>query len=105
MLHQINHPIASSKVLISGSGNVAQYAALKVLELGGHVLSLSDSKGSLIAKQHDAGFTKEDIAVIAQIKLDRGYLKGFAEEPHVQERFEYHEGKDFPSRFSNVKVA
>ena len=32
------------KVVISGSGNVAQYAALKVIELGGIVMSLSDSK-------------------------------------------------------------
>ncbi len=37
------------KVTISGSGNVAQYAALKVIELGGTVVSLSDSKGSIIS--------------------------------------------------------
>ncbi len=33
-------------VAISGSGNVAQYTALKVMELGATVLTLSDSKGS-----------------------------------------------------------
>ncbi|KXN84491.1 NADP-specific glutamate dehydrogenase [Leucoagaricus sp. SymC.cos] len=46
----------STLVAISGSGNVAQFTALKVIELGGTVLSLSDSGGSLIAEK---GYTKE----------------------------------------------
>jgi glutamate dehydrogenase (NADP+) len=33
---------------ISGSGNVAQYAAEKALELGGKVISFSDSSGTII---------------------------------------------------------
>ncbi|KAB5590365.1 Glutamate dehydrogenase (NADP(+)) protein [Ceratobasidium theobromae] len=80
-----------SKVLISGSGNVAQYAALKVLELGGNVLSLSDSKGALVAVD-GKGFTKEDIEAIAQIKLNRAYLTDFVSTME-KGRFEYHEGK------------
>ena len=46
------------RVAISGSGNVAQYAALKVIELGGIVVSLSDSKGSIISKN---GITVEQV--------------------------------------------
>ena len=46
------------RVLISGSGNVAQFAAEKVLELGGTVCSLSDSAGSLTS---DKGFTREQL--------------------------------------------
>ena len=43
-------------VAISGSGNVAQFAALKVIELGATVVSLSDSKGALLAGPgHNAG--------------------------------------------------
>ncbi|WVF65749.1 hypothetical protein IAT40_000482 [Kwoniella sp. CBS 6097] len=61
------------RVLISGAGNVAQYAAIKVLELGGKVLTLSDSTGSLIATG-DEGFTKEDILAIADVKLARKSL-------------------------------
>ncbi|WVQ93395.1 hypothetical protein IAU59_000465 [Kwoniella sp. CBS 9459] len=61
------------RVLISGAGNVAQYAAIKVLELGGKVLTLSDSTGSLIATS-DEGFTKEDVLAIADIKLARKSL-------------------------------
>ena len=37
--------IKGKKVVISGSGNVAQYAAEKVIQLGGSVISLSDSSG------------------------------------------------------------
>jgi len=62
-----------TKVLISGSGNVAQYAALKVIELGARVVSMSDSKGSLIASD-ETGFTKEDILQIGALKLKQGVL-------------------------------
>lgn len=58
------------RVLISGSGNVAQYAALKVIELGGKVLSLSDSTGALIATD-DEGFSAKDVHAIAAVKLQR----------------------------------
>jgi len=61
------------KVAISGSGNVAQYAALKVIELGGTVVSLSDSKGALIAT-NEAGFTPEVIESIAKLKVARKSL-------------------------------
>ena len=54
------------RVAISGSGNVAQFAALKVIEVGGVVVSLSDSKGSIISKN---GITVEQIDAIAAAKL------------------------------------
>lgn len=54
------------KVAISGSGNVAQYAALKVIELGGTVVSLSDSKGAIISK---SGITPEQIESIGEAKI------------------------------------
>lgn len=54
------------RVALSGSGNVAQYAALKVIELGGKVVSLSDSKGAIIS---ETGITKEQIAAIGAAKL------------------------------------
>ncbi|KAG8773315.1 hypothetical protein FRC15_002095 [Serendipita sp. 397] len=76
-----------TKVLISGSGNVAQYAALKVIELGARVMSLSDSKGSLIACD-EKGFTKADIEKIAALKLKQGVL-----DKVVREGLEWHAGK------------
>ncbi|KDQ61718.1 hypothetical protein JAAARDRAFT_31183 [Jaapia argillacea MUCL 33604] len=81
--YSLNKP--ETLVAISGSGNVAQYTALKVLELGGTVLSLSDSKGSLIAR---GGFKKEDVEGIQDLKLKGGSLNSLKQD----ERFEYHEG-------------
>jgi glutamate dehydrogenase (NADP+) len=60
-------------VAISGSGNVAQYAALKAIELGATVISMSDSKGALIA-EGDKPFTPEDISKIAALKVKRQSL-------------------------------
>jgi glutamate dehydrogenase (NADP+) len=45
MLKTRNQDISGKKVVVSGSGNVAQFAAEKVLQLGGMVLTLSDSGG------------------------------------------------------------
>lgn len=81
----------STLVAISGSGNVAQFTALKVIELGATVKSLSDSKGSLIAIK---GFTKEDIQSIGQLKLKGGALDAWVTNQEAQ-RFTYHAGK-FP---------
>lgn len=58
---------AGKRVAISGAGNVAQFAALKVIELGGTVVSLSDSKGSIIS---ETGITTEQVAAIAEAKIN-----------------------------------
>ncbi|KAF4958194.1 hypothetical protein FGADI_2566 [Fusarium gaditjirri] len=64
------------RVALSGSGNVAQYAALKVIELGGSVVSLSDSKGALVAKD-GSSFTPEQIHNIAALKIKHQALTTF----------------------------
>ncbi|KAI9867327.1 MAG: hypothetical protein M1813_009605 [Trichoglossum hirsutum] len=76
------------RVSISGSGNVAQYAALKVIELGGTVVSLSDSKGCLIAKEGQC-ITPAEVAVIADIKVKRQYLCDIASTEGFCEKYEY----------------
>lgn len=63
-------------VAISGSGNVAQYAALKAIELGATVVSLSDSKGCLLATD-GAHFTPDDVYAIAALKVKRKPLTDF----------------------------
>ncbi|KAK4949949.1 NADP-dependent glutamate dehydrogenase [Elasticomyces elasticus] len=68
---------SGKKVTISGSGNVAQYAALKVIELGGTVVSLSDSKGAIVATT-DKGIDAEMIETIAKLKVDRKQLSSAA---------------------------
>src|SRR5215469_667403 len=61
------------RVAISGSGNVAQYAALKVIELGGKVVSFSDSKGTFIT-EGESCLTEQLIDVIAKLKVERKAL-------------------------------
>ncbi|KAI1661193.1 NADP-specific glutamate dehydrogenase [Daldinia decipiens] len=75
------------RVAISGSGNVAQYAALKCIELGAIVVSLSDSNGALIA-EGDAHFTPEHVKEIATIKLSRKPITEFG----GKSQFKYIEG-------------
>ncbi|KII91338.1 hypothetical protein PLICRDRAFT_173205 [Plicaturopsis crispa FD-325 SS-3] len=77
----------STLVAISGSGNVAQYTALKVIELGATVLSLSDSQGALIAAT-DAGFSKADVEEIAALKAKGGSLTSFKDNAN----YKYHAG-------------
>lgn len=92
--HMINHVeqatngFKGKKCVISGSGNVAQYAALKILELGGTVLTLSDSKGSLVSKD-GKGFTAEMIEKIAEIKYNRGELESYG---NASGALEWHSG-------------
>lgn len=88
------------RVAISGSGNVAQYAALKAIELGATVVSLSDSKGCLVA-EGDAHFTPDHVNAIAAIKLNRKALTEFSE----QAQFKYIEGARPWVHVGNVDIA
>jgi glutamate dehydrogenase (NADP+) len=74
-------------VAISGSGNVAQYAALKAIELGATVVSLSDSTGAIIAEEGKS-FTPEDVHAIAALKVKRQALTALAKDS----KYKYIEG-------------
>ncbi len=52
-------------VVVSGSGNVAQYAAEKAMELGGKVVTFSDSAGYIY---DEAGIDKEKLAFVMELK-------------------------------------
>jgi len=71
------------RVAISGSGNVAQYAALKCIELGATVVSLSDSKGALVAVD-DGHVTVEDIEAIMEVKVKRQSLSEYSPKGKLQ---------------------
>ncbi|TGZ80295.1 NADP-specific glutamate dehydrogenase [Ascodesmis nigricans] len=94
------------RVAISGSGNVAQYAALKVIELGGTVISLSDSKGALIATGEE-GFNQDDVNMIAECKLKRQALDSLysAEDSTFPSRFKYLPGERPWTHVERVDVA
>ncbi|KAB5490773.1 MULTISPECIES: NADP-specific glutamate dehydrogenase [Flagellimonas] len=68
MLKTQGKSFEGKKVVISGSGNVAQYAAEKVLQLGGKVLTLSDSGGYIYDKD---GINEEKLAYVMDLKNNR----------------------------------
>jgi len=75
MLKLQKDKIAEKTILISGSGNVAQYAVEKAVELGGKVVTMSDSSGTIYDKN---GFTQEKIDYIKEIKnVKRGRIKDY----------------------------
>ncbi len=77
MLKTVNSGLKGRKVVISGSGNVAQYAAEKVIQLGGKVLTLSDSSGFIYDKE---GIDAEKLAYIMHLKnIDRARIGGYLE--------------------------
>ena len=68
MLQTRDDTLEGKEVVISGSGNVAQYAAEKVIQLGGKVITLSDSGGYI----HDAdGIDEEKLAWVMDLKNNR----------------------------------
>ena len=68
MLEHQGEGFKGKKVVISGSGNVAQYAAEKVIQLGGTVLTLSDSSGYIYDK---SGIDEEKLSHIMELKNNR----------------------------------
>jgi len=65
MLKHVQQSIEGLTVSVSGSGNVAQYAIEKCLQLGAKVVTVSDSNGFV----HDpAGFTPEKLAALMEIR-------------------------------------
>lgn len=82
MLQRIDQGFEDKRVAISGSGNVAQYAAQKVMELGGRVISLSDSEGTLHA---EGGLSDEQWQYLMELKnVRRGRLREMAEHYGLQ---------------------
>jgi len=77
MKDEFNESFAGKRVAISGSGNVAQYTAEKVFELGGDVLSFSDSGGSVIEPK---GFTPSQYERLMELKGHGRRCKDYAKE-------------------------
>ena len=88
MLETRGDNFKGKNVVISGSGNVAQYAAEKVIQLGGKVLTLSDSSGYI----HDeAGIDAEKLKYVMHLKNEkRSRIKEYLDKyPNAK----YHEGE------------
>jgi len=87
MLHARGNSISGKTVAVSGSGNVAQFAAEKALTMGAKVVTLSDSGGFV----HDrAGLDAEKLAYVKELKnVRRGRIADYAE--HF--KCDYHPGQ------------
>jgi glutamate dehydrogenase (NADP+) len=77
MADDLHADLAELRVGVSGSGNVAVYAAEKFTELGARVVTLSDSRGMV----HDPdGITAEKLAFVKELKFERrGSLAEYAD--------------------------
>ena len=77
MLATRGESFEGKRVVISGAGNVAQYAAQKAMRLGAKVITLSDSNGFI----HDPeGLTEEKMAYVFELKnIRRGRIGEYAE--------------------------
>ena len=77
MLKTKGDSVKGKKVLISGAGNVAQYTAEKVLQLGGTVLTMSDSDGYIYDPD---GIDREKLDYIMELKnIYRGRIKEYVD--------------------------
>jgi len=77
-LNHANDGLKDKRCLVSGAGNVALHAAMKLHEKGAKVLTLSDSNGVIYFKD---GMTEEQIQAIYDIKENKhGSLKQYHEE-------------------------
>jgi len=76
MLGTKNDSIEGKKCLVSGSGNVAQFTVEKILQLGGKVLTLSDSAGHIYDEE---GIDSKKLEFVMELKnVRRGRIKDYA---------------------------
>ena len=77
MLGTKNETLEGKTCLVSGSGNVAQYTTEKILDLGGKVVTLSDSNGYIYDEE---GIDREKLAYIMELKnVRRGRIKEYTD--------------------------
>ena len=104
MLNHIGEDIRGKVCTVSGSGNVAQFTAEKIMELGGKVISFSDSGGTVY---DESGITKEKLEFVKDLKNNKhGRIKEFSEAynlPFYERKTPWHLKCDlaFPSATQN----
>ncbi len=77
MLATQNDSLEGKVCLVSGSGNVAQFTAEKLLELGGKVVTFSDSSGYIYDEE---GIDKDKLAYVMRLKnVKRGRIKEYTD--------------------------
>ncbi|MEF3075372.1 NADP-specific glutamate dehydrogenase [Methylobacter sp. Wu1] len=86
MLKRKGMSFEGMRVSVSGSGNVAQYAVEKAMELGAKVVTVSDSSGTIVDEE---GFTSEKLAELMEVK---NHLYGRVSDYAKRTGSKFHEG-------------
>jgi glutamate dehydrogenase (NADP+) len=77
MLKSRGDSLKGKKCVVSGSGNVAQYATEKVLDLGGIPMTFSDSNGFIVDEE---GIDRQKLAFVMELKnVKRGRIKEYVD--------------------------
>ncbi len=77
MLNTRKETLEGKTCLVSGSGNVSQYTTEKILQLGGKVITLSDSNGYILDEE---GINEEKLSYVMELKnIRRGRIKEYTE--------------------------
>jgi glutamate dehydrogenase (NADP+) len=77
MLDHVGDTLEGKTCLVSGSGNVAQYTTEKILQLGGRVVTLSDSSGYIYDEE---GIDEEKLAFVKKLKnVRRGRIREYCD--------------------------
>lgn len=88
MLNRKSDSVKGKLCTVSGSGNVAQYTVEKILDLGGKVITLSDSNGTVVDTD---GITREKLAYVLELKnVKRARIKEYCTK---YSKAQYLEGK------------
>ncbi|WP_373516726.1 NADP-specific glutamate dehydrogenase [Pricia sp.] len=88
MLKTRDGDFGGKTVVVSGSGNVAQFAAEKVIQLGGKVITLSDSDGYILDEE---GIDQEKLEFVMDLKNNRrGRISEYTKK---YEKAEFHKGE------------
>jgi glutamate dehydrogenase (NADP+) len=92
MLQEKKDSLKGKTCLVSGSGNVAQYAIEKIIHLGGKAATASDSNGFIY---DEAGITQEKLEFLKDLKNNRrGRIKEYTEKFKGTTYTELKEGAD-----------
>jgi glutamate dehydrogenase (NADP+) len=93
MLSTKGETIEGKKCLVSGSGNVAQFTVEKIIQLGGKVLTLSDSNGYIFDEE---GIDREKLKFIFDLKnIRRGRIKEYADKYKSSVYINFESGDEF----------
>lgn len=93
MLTTRNQTLEGKKCLVSGSGNVAQFTVEKILQLGGKILTLSDSNGYIYDEE---GIDKDKLAFVMDLKnIRRGRIKDYTDKYKKAQYIQFDPNMDY----------